>query len=251
MSPRSIITSAALCLSAVPTLHAGVFSLGHGDLRIRFAGGQLQQSIHLDPESIIDGAEAGGFPDGDEYAPRNVSILVPEPTLPRPAGPEWDFIATAAGNPVWFIPEVQEFDRPWLGFSTESLVRSEWSAFRMSLLNMTAPAGGHFSLTDSGGPLFARTFFATGDGITAADSFDAPLQTHAHYSWLFTSPGDYFVTLQISGIHQTAGALSSTETYHFAVVPEPSGSLLLLASAAGILTRRQRSAASSRPSSNH
>ena len=239
MSPRSIIT-AALCLTAAPALHAGVFSLGHGDLRIRFAGGQLHQSIHLDSDSTMDGVEAGNFPDGVDYAPHDVAVLVPEPTLPRPDGAEWDFIATAAGDPVWFIPEVQEFDRPWLGYSTQSLVRSEWSGFRMSLLGMTAPFGGHFSLTDSGGPFFARTFLATGDGITAADSFDAPLETHAHYSWLFTQPGDYYLTLQVTGTHQTAGALSSTAVYHFAVVPEPSASLLLISAAAGVFRRRQR-----------
>lgn len=181
----------------------------------------------------MDGVEAGNFPAGVDYAPHDVTVLVPEPTLPRPDGAEWDFIATAAGDPVWFIPEVQEFDRPWLGYSTQSLVRSEWSGFRMSLLGMTAPFGGHFSLTDSGGPFFARTFLATGDGITAADSFDAPLETHAHYSWLFTQPGDYYLTLQVTGTHQTAGALSSTAVYHFRVVPEPGAAVLC--AAAGLL----------------
>jgi surface-anchored protein len=247
MSSRYITLAAALCLTAGTSVRAGVYSMGHGDLRIRFQGGQLLQSIHLDPESIMDGTEAGNAPHGVDYVPDDTTILVPEPTLPRPEGAEWDFIATAAGNPVWFIPEVQEFDRPWLGYSTESLNRNEWTNFRLSLLGMTAPFGGQFSLTDSGGPFFAQTFLATGDGITLADSFNAPLQTHAHYSWLFTRPGDYYLTLQISGTHQTAGPLSSTAVYHFAVVPEPSGFLLLLAAAAGSLRWRQRRSVCSRP----
>lgn len=217
----------------------GIYSLGHGDLRVHLSGGQLHQRIHLGSESIMDGMPAGNAPFGVEYAPEDVNVLVPEPTLPRPAGAEWDFVGTAPGNPVWFIPEVQEFDRPWLGYSTQSLLRTEWSNFRMFLVEMSAPVGGHFSLIGSGGPFFAQTFFATSDGITAADSFDAPQQTHAHYSWLFTQPGNYALTLQFSGTHQTAGAVSSTATYRFAVVPEPS-TTILLASAGVNLLRRQR-----------
>lgn len=231
----------ALCLLTVTApLQAGVYSLGHGDLRLRFLGGQLHQTIHLDPESIMDGTEAGHPPDGVDYAPGDVTVLVPDPALPRPEGAEWDFIATAAGNPVWLIPEVQEFDRPWLGYSSESLVRSEWTDFRLALIGMTGPAGGHFSLTDSGGPFFAHVYLATGDGITAADSFEAPLETHAHYSWLFTQPGDYSLALQISGTHQTAGPLSSSATYHFRVVPEPSGALLSLVATSVFLRVRTR-----------
>lgn len=217
---------------------AGEYSLGHGDLRIHFTGTQLYQMIHLDSLSIMDGVEAGNSPFGVDYNPREVSILVPEPTVSRPNGPEWAFIGNGPGDPTWFIPEVQEFDRPWLGVSTESLISSQWSDFKISLVGMSGPPSGHFSLSDSGGAFFSRTFFATVDGITAADSFSPILQSHAHSSWFFTQPGDYDIAIQVSGIHNTAGAVSSTASYRFSVVPEPGSAALLLLGSMMLCRRR-------------
>ena len=240
MSSHSIALAAALCLSAASMAEAGVYSLGHGDLRIRFQGGQLLQSIHLDAESIMDDQEAGNAPHGVDYVPEDTTIIVPEPTLPRPVGAEWDFIATAAGNPVWFIPEVQEFDRPWLGISTETLDRDDWTDFRIGLLGVSAPVGGHFSLTDSSGAFFAQVYFATADGINAADAYYPILQSHAHFSWLFTQPGIYEITLQVTGNHVAAGAVSSTGTYQFNVIPEPGSLVSLLALLIGVYLQRKR-----------
>jgi surface-anchored protein len=226
---------------APPVSAASIYSLGHGDIRFRYSGGVLYQVVHLDPESIIDGAEVGNAPNGENYFPDLVTTLVPDPPLPRPEGPEWAFIGNGAGDPVWLIPEVQEYDRPWLGISTESLDPAKWSNFRLRLVDVSGPAGGHFSLSDSGGIFFARVFFATSDGIDGADQFEPILGSHAHYSWLFSKPGTYDISLEITGQHETGGLLSSVASYRFDVIPEPSAAAsVLLAAGATLFVRRRR-----------
>lgn len=219
---------------------AALYSLGHGDIRLQFDGSSLNQTLHLDPESIIDGAEAGNAPDGMDYEPFSVTTLVPEPTLPLPSGSEWEFVGTGAEQPIWYIFEAQEFDRPWLGLSTETLDPSAWSNFQLRLVNVDGPASGQFSLSDSGGPSSLRVLFATSDGIDTADRFEPILGSHAHFTWLFTTPGNYDVTLEASGLHDTAGLLSSTASYRFNVIPEPSAVVLIIPAAGVTAFRRRR-----------
>lgn len=231
-----------LALGAIssPISGAAIYSLGHGDIRFHFSGTALYQRVHVDPESTVDGVEVGNAPDGVEYLTGEVTMLVPERTLPRPNGPEWAFIGNDPGEPVWFIPEVQEFDRPWLGVSTAELDPGDWTNFRLRLIHMDGPAGGQFSLSDSSGLFFAHVFFATSDGIDAADQFEPILGSHAHYSWLFTKPGTYNVTLEVSGQHVSAGSVSSLATYQFDVIPEPSLAALVLMAAGFSVFRRHR-----------
>ena len=239
---RSVAGLGLLLASLLATASAAsVYSLGHGDIRLQFSGSVLFQRVHLDPGSIINGVEAGNAPAGVDYVPLSVTTLVPEPPLARPEGSEWNFIGNHPGDPVWLIPEVEEYDRPWLGISTKSLDPAEWSNFRLRLVDVSGPAGGHFSLSDSGGIFFARVFLATSDGIDAADQFEPILGSHAHYSWLFSKPGTYDITLEVSGLHETAGSLSSLATYRFDVIPEPSAAAsILLAAGASLFARRRR-----------
>lgn len=238
----ALVCASAVCLASNDA-SAVVYSHGHGDIRFRLNGSALYQAVHLDPESIIDGGEAGNAPDGMDYLTSAVTVRVPEPTFARPDGSEWAFIGNEPGDPVWFIPEIQEFDRPWLGISTEELNPAPWSNFRLRLTSVSGPPGGDFSLSDSSGLLFATVFFATSDGIDAADQFEPFLGSHAHYSWLFTKPGTYEVTLQATGQHATAGSLMSSATYRFDVIPEPSTSVsLLIAAGASACFRRREQA---------
>ncbi len=201
--------------------------LGHGDIRFHFSGFSLYQTIHIDPQSVVDGEEVGNAPDGVEYLPDEVTTLVPEPSFPRPHGTEWDFVGNSPGDPVWYIPDSQEFDRPWLGVSTQALHLADWTNFSLRLKEVSGPSGGHFSLS-AYGAFAIDPIFSTLDGIDAADQFQPFLGSHAHYLWFFTKPGAYNVTLEISGLHASAGFLSSAATYQFEVIPEPSSAAMVL-----------------------
>ena len=180
----TVIGLAVAAISS-PISGAAIYSLGHGDVRFHFSQNALYQTVHIDPESIVDDVEVGNAPDGVEYLPGEVITLVPEPTFPRPHGGEWDFIGNSPGDPVWYIPDSQEFDRPWLGVSTQALHPADWTNFSLRLKEVNSPFGGHFSLS-AYGAFAIDPIFSTVDGIDVTDQFEPILGNHAHYLWLFT-----------------------------------------------------------------
>lgn len=231
------LAALALLLGGAHAHAAAIYSLGHGDIDVVHSAGQFGQHYSLDAVALVDGQPAGPEPDDVIFSADALATLVPDPPLERPPGPEWDFLGTGPGAPVWFIPEVQEPDRPWLGFSSETLVFDDWTGLDASLTGISGPAGGHFSLfvTDQ----FATVFMATADGLTGADSFPLNVGSHAHFNWAFTQPGLYALELTITGEHVTEGRQASTATYTFAVgqVPEPGTWAAALALGSLVLAR--------------
>ena len=247
-APVALIGLAVAAISS-PISGAAIYSLGHGDVRFHFSGNALYQRVHIDPESTVDGVDVGNAPDGTEYLSGEVTTLVPQPSFPRPLGAEWDFIGNSPGDTVWYIPDSQEFDRPWLGVSTQALHSTDWADFSLRLKEVNSPVGGHFSLS-AYGAFAIDPIFSTLDGIDEADQFQPVLGSHAHYLWFFTKPGTYNVTLEISGLHATAGFLSSTETYQFEVIPEPSSAAMVLVATCMIAFIRPGRRVSQRPRAN-
>ena len=217
-----ILAIAALfaVLGSVTARAQYLYSQGHGDIRISYTNGVLSQNYSLD-----GGARIGGNPfytRGEEdsvFAPDEVITFIPDITVARPEGAEWDFLGAPAGAPLYYIPEVQEGDRPWLGTSSETLDYPAWTNLTVQLTAMTGPPGAHFSLFDSG--LFdgGQPNIITSDGITDADTFISNVGSHAHFNWMFTQPGLYTLTFLIRGEHLSDGVKTTTATYTFRITP--------------------------------
>ncbi len=194
-----------------------LYTLGHADIRPLYKAGNLQLVYNLEPEALVDGQPAGTEAQketGVEFAPASLRTVLPDAPLERPEGSEWDFLGTSAGQPVWFIPEVQEQDRPWLGLSTESLTASDWveGVVQIQLVSFAGPPGGHFALYQNDG-LVNDVHFQTVDGVDNKDVYRThglmgpgfPAHIHAHANWSFTKPGLYQIRLRFSGTHVTDG----------------------------------------------
>ncbi len=207
--------------------------------------------INGTPDDLLDDATVGSYTGGalipgavarKRFEADEVVVYVPGPAVARPAGAAWDFIGNDAGDPTWYIPQVQDFAKPWLGFSSEELVASEWTSYTLSLVSVSPPSGGEFALTTTGtfgGNTLLWTSYPTIDGT---DTFNVGLNTHAHANWWFSEPGLYGITLRASGVHITDGPKEATATFTIGVqavpVPEPSAALMLLAGAAALLRRQ-------------
>ena len=216
-----------------------IYTSGHGDLGIAYEAGALEPHVHVHDGSVVDGNPVNNPPDGEEFAPDEIITLVADPSISRSAGAEWDFIGSPATGPVWVLPQVEDPSRPFFGIASEELTGSDWSALSLTLVTMSAPAGGNFSLYEGG--IFGSPVvkFSTANGIDGADVMSLIPGGHDDYNWAFTAPGTYELTFTVDGVHVVDGAKSATATYTFMVVPEPSAFVLMLPLLGAVLRRRR------------
>jgi len=223
--------ASAFALGTAALAQSFVYSGGHGDIGLAYNAGALELHGHIHAGSIIDAAAIG---DDAEFAPSNFTILVPDPSVARPAGATWDFIGTATGTPLWFLPQSQDTAKPFLGFGSEELIPSDWTGgLTLTLDGVQGP--GQFSIWQNGAFGTPAVRMSTADGISSSDRILLSAGGHAHYNLGFTAPGLYEVTFTASGVHALDGAVSDTGTFVFAVqaVPEPS-EYALVAGLAGV-----------------
>lgn len=214
---KTILLAGAM-LAGVNQLSAqNYYTRGHGDMRVGYSGGALTLKAQLDWNALVNGSNVGTFPTPVQFAPTNLIVVVTNDTLPRPAGSQWDFLGNGYGDPCWYIPQAQDPDRVWLGFSTEDLNPADWIGdLQITLINVDTISG-YVSLYQYDGIGSPDVFFATSDGISAGDAFSYVVGVHAHYNWVFTDSGTYEVTIKVSGTHAIAGPKDVTGTFIFEV----------------------------------
>jgi surface-anchored protein len=110
-------------------------------------------------------------------------------------------------------------------------------ALTFTLLAAGAANPGNFVLFTSSSSI---RLSATG-GSVGASSFST-VSSHIHYNWGFSAPGTYTFDLKANYTDAVFGLLeSSTETYTFNLIPEPSsGALVLAGMGAGWMMKKRR-----------
>ena len=246
MKRTSLLASLCFVLPAVYAT-AATLTFGHVDaIGIGYDGTDLEPHVHAE-NATVDGVLVA---DG-EYAPDEVAIVVPASTFNhttttggRAAGPEWNPIGVAAGQSYWFLPQGSTLSNslgaPFAGIAAEELNPADWSGnLTVKLTAANMPIGGQFSLNRTDGLGVPTFYMATLGGISGTDSLEITPGAHRHYNWYFTAEGTYDLTFEISGTHLTDGAKSSSATFSFNVVPEPSAGLLGALGAFALLRRRR------------
>lgn len=244
-SSVALFTLLFALLPSEPSAAQAIWTSGHGGHKITYDGSNLSGVWSAAAGCVIDGSTTTVAQD---FALGGLLPVMPfsESTV-RPAGNEWDFIGTAAGEDIWIMPEVQEADLPWVGFNTKALVGADWTTpISITLLSVTGTgvdAGGEFSIYavdafSSPTPIYAKT----SGGIAGAGISLAAFTGHLHANFAFTKPGDYTATYLISGTHVANGDESATASYTYRVIPEPGTLGLFLAGAGAMVgfSRRMR-----------
>ncbi len=212
---------------------ADIWIGGHGDIGVELtAGGELELHFHFED----DAQGSGGTILAGEYSPSAFSISVPDPSIGRPSGSQWNFLG-ATTDQIWFLPQSSDPLKPFLGFGLEDLTAANWTGpLTWSLVGMTAPAGGNFALWQNDAFGNPTPFMSTVDGISAADSFTQVAGGHEHFNLGFNRAGLFELQFQITGTHNTLGSLSDTATFSFiAGVPEPSSMALVGTAGFGLI----------------
>jgi len=243
----AVVTAASVALT-LPLGAANFFTAEHGDVfAIGFEDGTLEPHVHIE-----GGVVNGVFIADDEYEPDDLTTVVPQSTFDyitsiggRPAGADWDPLGVLAGESFYFLPQVDAgaggadaLGSPFAGIGTEELTAADWSSvISIQLLSLSGP--GDFSFWQDG--LSPNFFMSSADGISGADVFSQPAGGHDHANWGFTEPGNYDITVRVSGTHVTDGFQTADATYSFAVgIPEPSAAILSLFAGLGLIVRRRR-----------
>ncbi len=226
----SLATTLALSL---PLSAQPIYSGGHGDIGLAYEDGQLIPHWHLDNGAIVDGEplpDSGG--EGHEYAPGDLIAQVS--SLRNSASNSSTYLGVSTGTPI-YVAGLLAF-QPYLGFGTEELNPLEWTGdITVTLTGFTTPDGGEFALytTNTAGTNTVDITLSSYDPSSANswglgdNIFGIGVGGHDHYQFGFTTPGEYSLTLQFSGLHNTDGLVTSSGTFNFNVVPEPSTYALL------------------------
>lgn len=221
-------------LTASASASAATLTKGHVDFI-----GIAYDGTNFEPHSHVESGVVDGVPIVDvEFGAGDLIIQISAPTT-RDAGSAFAPIGVGAGESYWTATEsADENVLPLVGFGLEELDPLDWSSnITVTLTGASIPMDAVFS-TWKGEvtPVFS---FSTLDGLTAADSVSLVPGAHIDYNWGFTKVGNYELTFLIEGTHAVDGFKSTTASYAFAVIPEPSAALLGAFGALGLLRRRR------------
>lgn len=232
------LTLALIPFAIGPLAHRGhaepVYTAGHSDIGVDYLAGppRFDLKIRFDGNAVFEDGSQLSF---QRVAPESVSIRAPDPSVLRThlvndpedpeddtdlTGPEWDFLGTPVGEAFWFMPQINDPNKPFFGFATDNLTPSQWSGpMNWSLEEIvSAPAGGEFSLWQtpfSGNP---KVLFASFGGIDSDDdSFTQPMFAHDHYNWGFSKPGVYEVRMGATATRVGVGQVHGSAVFTFLV----------------------------------
>ena len=127
-----------------------------------------------------------------------------------------------SGDTLWILPQSQDLELLFLGFSAETILPGQFvSQLEFRLKRVQGP--GLFFVWQSA--TFGQLDFKinTRDGISAADRVVIGAGGHDHYNFGFTTSGVYRVTFTVSGTMsgQTVPLVSPETTFTFEVEPLP------------------------------
>ncbi|MCR9291700.1 MAG: choice-of-anchor M domain-containing protein [bacterium] len=249
MSLLRIASMFLLSIAIVNSASAAIYVTGHADIGVGFEDGGLHLHLHAEDEIGLFG---GGTLPAGEYEPGDFMIGVPNPSIGRPAGSQWNFLASAADAPVWFLPQSSDPDKPFLGMGTEELMVSEgWTTPLTWTFNSISKVSGEDSefaiwQNDSfGNPqVFASSLVPTAEG----NSWTQTAFSHDHFNFGFTGQGIYEVNFSIAGTNAGTGSIAAGDyfdraSFRFATgsaVPEPNSLAMLICVAAGAVRSRRR-----------
>ncbi len=204
--------------------HVEVFIDGHLDV----FGVVLEDTDPLNPElelvileELAGGGGGGGHAHGAELHPDDavLGLKVPEGEVTIPSNPAFSFLGTA-GETVYVFPQVENPNMLWPGLGAEELIAADWTGNMSLVLNSITGPGDVFLYTvDSFG---VPTVYWDSTDLTPS-SFPFLAGAHVHFNLAFTEPGTYQVPVQVSGTHNTHGALTSAVapyTFHVGPIAE-------------------------------
>jgi hypothetical protein len=223
-----------LLLAGSHAIAVSSYTGGHADIGVALENGtDFHLHLHTHTGAVIDGVPSLA---DNEFDAGDVQIIVPGSTAQTaPANiPE---LGVMTGDTIWILPQSNPNTDtiPFLGIGTEELTPANWTGdITFELDSVVSPSGsGTFSLSQGAGLSTDYLFVSSNPALSSSgdNSFDVIVGGHDHFDFGFNELGDWQVELTVSGMHNSLGALTDTQTFGFTVIPEPSTYALLIGSA--------------------
>jgi surface-anchored protein len=188
---------------------AKVLDMGHTDLAINYSTEEGVWDVHVGSDLLEE-----------TYDADDVILQVNgEAKTTVPASAQFSFLG-APGDPVWILTQAENEKLLYLGYGGDGIPDGVFAGDQVKVLLRNASGPGDFfsyTVDGLGNPVVD---FNTRDGITTADVATVQAGGDAHLNWAFTQPGDYAVTLEVSGTlgESNQSVSSGPVTYHFSVL---------------------------------
>lgn len=187
-APGAVQVSATQCVAG-----ATILSSGHIDYGSRIVGGKLESLIGDDTSGAKVYREPGG----------TILWLKPSSRVTLPSG--YGQVG-AAGSSVWQVPQTQNPDLIWLGWSTEALnAANTRGPVTWTINSIDGPGALRVYLSGSFGGVQSMVFNNGG-------SYSIPLGVHAHANWAFSAEGVYRISTTQTATLANGQVSSDTET---------------------------------------
>lgn len=172
---------------------AAILSSGHVDVGPRFVDGRFTLQVYAEP---------------DWRAPESTVLHVTDAAIEQvPDDPAYAFLPR---GDVFVIPQTQNPDVVWLGWSTQDAVVKE-----------RVDRGVTMTLAGVQGPGELSVYLQSGDfgepQVLSDDPIWVDTNTHTHANWVFSQPGVYLVRLKLEAELKDGRAVSDTRELRFAV----------------------------------
>ena len=117
---------------------------------------------------------------------------------------------------VWALPQAQEDNKLWLGFTTQTLPRKSVSAVKFRLKSATIPEGGAVYAYEN--DAHGKVIHVLGSPNTDfPHKFYRNDNTHLHVNWAFTKPGQYVLCIEVTVKTKDGKILKDSQGYTFNV----------------------------------
>ena len=206
-----VVAGALLAASATATAAAGEFELvldsGHIDA---FTLTWQDDTLAVNLQEDVTGNHV-------LHAPEDVLLQVkPEAALvlPDPVPSSLSFLGQA-GDTVYYLPQTQDPELIWPGWSTERIPAGVFTnPLRIEITDVEGP--GDIFMWQTGS--FGQSISVLGGGFQLPGTISPNVNVHAHANWAFTAEGQYTLTVQASGTLTGGGSVTSAPaTYTFQV----------------------------------
>lgn len=128
-----------------------------------------------------------------------------------PDDPAYSFLGVEPGRRVHVVPQTQDPDVVWIGWNTQDprVMETVDRGVTLSLSGVQGPGELVVYLQDGG---FGEPDVLWDSTVTDAQPLWVDVNTHTHANWVFTEPGVYLVTVEVSAelVDQTTATGAGT-----------------------------------------